>query len=101
MVPACLHVDSFCHVLLLFFVFIFPRPFLIHLFLCVHCHRQHAVTYYSQAGNMKRLAESYYALEDYANLTKLSESLPNNHQLLGVSPSWSKFMADIVTWTYN
>ena len=45
----------------------------------------HAVTYYSQGRNQERLADCYYILEDYDNLTKLSSSLPDNHPLLPVS----------------
>ena len=45
----------------------------------------HAVTYYSQGRNQERLADCYYMLEDYDNLTKLSNSLPENHPLLPVS----------------
>ena len=46
---------------------------------------QHAVSYYSQGRNQKRLADCYYMLEDYDNLTKLSDGLPENHPLLPVS----------------
>lgn len=46
---------------------------------------QHAVTYYSQGRNQERLADCYYMLEDYDNLTKLSDALPENHHLLPVS----------------
>ena len=46
---------------------------------------QHAVTYYSHGRNQERLADCYYMLEDYDNLTKLSDALPENHPLLPVS----------------
>jgi WD repeat-containing protein 35 len=46
---------------------------------------QHAVSYYSQGRNQERLADCYYMLEDYDNLTKLSDGLPENHTLLPVS----------------
>lgn len=46
---------------------------------------QHAVSYYSQGRNQERLADCYYMLEDYDNLTKLSDGLPENHPLLPVS----------------
>ena len=45
---------------------------------------QHAVTYYSQGRNQERLADCYYMLEDYNNLTKLSDALPENNPLLPV-----------------
>ena len=46
--------------------------------------RDHAVAYYTQAGNLEKMAESHYILEEYEELEKLSNSLPENHPLLEV-----------------
>lgn len=42
----------------------------------------HAAAYYTQAGNLEKMAESHYILEEYEELEKLSNSLPENHPLL-------------------
>ncbi|KAM9786504.1 WD repeat-containing protein 35 isoform X1 [Syngnathus typhle] len=41
-----------------------------------------AVQYYVQGRHQEKLAECYYMLEDYENLEKLTNSLPENHKLL-------------------
>uniref|UniRef100_A0A672HZ28 WD repeat-containing protein 35 n=1 Tax=Salarias fasciatus TaxID=181472 RepID=A0A672HZ28_SALFA len=41
-----------------------------------------AVQYYLQGRNQERLAESYYMLEDYDGLERLTATLPENHKLL-------------------
>uniref|UniRef100_A0A3Q2XUY4 WD repeat-containing protein 35 n=1 Tax=Hippocampus comes TaxID=109280 RepID=A0A3Q2XUY4_HIPCM len=41
-----------------------------------------AVQYYLQGRHQEKLAECYYMLEDYDNLEKLTNSLPENHKLL-------------------
>ncbi|XP_034051333.1 WD repeat-containing protein 35 isoform X2 [Thalassophryne amazonica] len=41
-----------------------------------------AVQYYVQGHNQEKLAECYYMLEDYDNLERLTDSLPENHKLL-------------------
>ena len=46
--------------------------------------RSHAVDYYSQAGNVTKMAESYYVLEEYSKLETLVNTLPENHALLEV-----------------
>uniref|UniRef100_A0A1I8HZR4 WD_REPEATS_REGION domain-containing protein n=1 Tax=Macrostomum lignano TaxID=282301 RepID=A0A1I8HZR4_9PLAT len=43
---------------------------------------QLAIDYYAQAQKEEKLAESYYLLEDYQNLEKVSLQLPDNHKLL-------------------
>ena len=62
---------------------------------------QHAVTYYSQGRNQERLANCYYMLEDYDNLTKLSDALPENHTLLPVSQIPSPPHKNICTKYYT
>lgn len=46
--------------------------------------RTQAVTYYVQGRNTSRLAECYYMLEDYEELSRMMEGLPENHKLLPV-----------------
>ncbi|NXU58811.1 WDR35 protein, partial [Turnix velox] len=41
-----------------------------------------AVQHYEKGRNQERLAECYYMLEDYQGLENLTNSLPENHQLL-------------------
>lgn len=41
--------------------------------------------YYSKGRNQERLAESYYMLEDYDGLERLTAALPENHKLLPVN----------------
>lgn len=45
---------------------------------------EHAVTYYKQGHNHARLAEAYYALEDYDRLENLTNSIPDGDPLLEV-----------------
>ncbi|XP_075255210.1 WD repeat-containing protein 35-like [Convolutriloba macropyga] len=47
--------------------------------------RQHwskAVVYYSQGRNQEKLADCYYSLEDFENLSKMASYLSENHPLL-------------------
>ena len=44
-----------------------------------------AVQYYTQGRNYVKLAECYYILEDYDNLSKILEQLADNSELLPVS----------------
>jgi WD repeat-containing protein 35 len=44
-----------------------------------------AVQYYTQGRNYEKLAECYYILEDYDNLSKILEQLADNSELLPVS----------------
>ena len=48
-------------------------------------YRHHAVTYYIQGHNQERLAECHYTLENYTELEKLADSLPENNPLLPVN----------------
>jgi WD repeat-containing protein 35 len=43
-----------------------------------------AIKFYSLGRNLEKQAECYYILEDYANLCKLMDQLPENSELLGV-----------------
>lgn len=47
-------------------------------------YREHAVDYYIQAGNVDKMAESYYILEEYEKLEQLIDRVPENHPLLEV-----------------
>ena len=46
--------------------------------------RDHAVAYYTQAGNIEKMAEGYYILEDFTELERLLGGLPDDHALLEV-----------------
>ena len=46
---------------------------------------QQAVTYYAQGQNQEKLVECCYMLEDYDELEKIVNTLPDNHPLLAVS----------------
>lgn len=47
--------------------------------------RDHALGYYTQAGNIEGVAMAYFKLENFEELEKLSDTLPENHPLLHVS----------------
>ena len=44
--------------------------------------RSKAVVYYSQGRNQEKLADCYYSLEDFENLSKMASYLSENHPLL-------------------
>lgn len=47
-------------------------------------HREHSVTYYKQAGSIEKAIEGSFMLEDYEELVKISNNLPDNSPLLEV-----------------